>query len=324
MATAKLSDFIKYLESHVNKSIYVWGGQGENLSKLTEAKIRSMETSTTNANRAIKLWKKRKDIKGAKAFDCSGLGVNWFMLKGLLSYDTTAHGLMGKCTLIQKSHVRKGDWVFKCYSSSGRAYHIGYVVDDDLNVIESLGRDDGVVKRPLSKGGWNKFGRPSYFKDEIADKSEQAEHACFNRELKKGCKGDDVIALQKLLNKYDNIAEDGDFGTKTKAAVIAFQKKKGLKADGIAGEKTITALGGEWVTFAISRQLKKGCKGDDVKAVQKALIAEKYSCGSCGADGSFGSATELAVKSFQWDNELEDDGVVGRITVAALGGKWKG
>ena len=38
--------------------------------------------------------------------------------------------------------------------------------------------------------------------------------------LKKGCKGDEVKTLQKLLG----VAVDGDFGPKTEAAVIAFQK----------------------------------------------------------------------------------------------------
>lgn len=57
--------------------------------------------------------------------------------------------------------------------------------------------------------------------------------------LKRGSKGDDVKTLQELLN----IAVDGDFGAKTEAAVIAFQKAHGLYADGIVGAKTWAALG---------------------------------------------------------------------------------
>ena len=57
--------------------------------------------------------------------------------------------------------------------------------------------------------------------------------------LKKGCKGDEVKTLQKLLG----VAVDGDFGPKTEAAVIAFQKAHGLDADGIVGPKTWAALG---------------------------------------------------------------------------------
>ena len=73
------------------------------------------------------------------------------------------------------------------------------------------------------------------------------------RYLRKGDKGEDVKALQTLLkakgydlgtagDKHDGI--DGDFGTKTEAAVIAYQKDNGLDADGIVGEKTMGCLMG--------------------------------------------------------------------------------
>ncbi|NJL46203.1 MAG: peptidoglycan-binding protein [Leptolyngbyaceae cyanobacterium SM2_5_2] len=63
--------------------------------------------------------------------------------------------------------------------------------------------------------------------------------------LKKGAKGDRVIALQELLRKqgFDPGAVDGDFGNGTEAAVMAFQKSEGLLADGIVGAKTLSALG---------------------------------------------------------------------------------
>ncbi len=63
--------------------------------------------------------------------------------------------------------------------------------------------------------------------------------------LKKGAKGDRVIALQEVLKQkgFDPGAVDGDFGNGTEAAVIAFQKSEGLLADGIVGAQTLTALG---------------------------------------------------------------------------------
>ena len=57
--------------------------------------------------------------------------------------------------------------------------------------------------------------------------------------------------------------------------------------------------------------LKKGSKGKEVKQLQEAL--------EIGADGIFGSGTELAVKKFQKDNGLGADGIVGSKTWEAIG-----
>lgn len=63
--------------------------------------------------------------------------------------------------------------------------------------------------------------------------------------LRKGSTGSDVIELQKLLNSTGygyNLAEDGQFGSKTLAAVQDYQKRSGLEVDGIVGTKTWGAL----------------------------------------------------------------------------------
>jgi hypothetical protein len=65
-------------------------------------------------------------------------------------------------------------------------------------------------------------------------------------------------------------------------------------------------------------QLSKGAKGDSVKALQILLIGRGYSCGSYGADGSFGSSTYNAVIAFQKANGLVVDGIVGPATWSKL------
>lgn len=62
--------------------------------------------------------------------------------------------------------------------------------------------------------------------------------------LRKRCSGDSVKALQILLNGlgYDCGKADGEFGDKTEKAVIAFQKKNRLDADGIVGKDTWTVI----------------------------------------------------------------------------------
>ena len=68
----------------------------------------------------------------------------------------------------------------------------------------------------------------------------------------------------------------------------------------------------------IRRTLRNGMKGDDVKELQGRLIKLGLDLGKWGADGSFGSATETAVKLFQGRNGLKADGIVGPKTYAKL------
>lgn len=66
------------------------------------------------------------------------------------------------------------------------------------------------------------------------------------------------------------------------------------------------------------RQLSKGSKGADVKALQILLIGNGCSCGIFGADGDFGSATEKAVKKYQTKMGLDADGICGPKTWSKL------
>lgn len=66
------------------------------------------------------------------------------------------------------------------------------------------------------------------------------------------------------------------------------------------------------------RLLKNGREGEDVKELQSLLLQLDYDLGKWGADGEFGDATELAVRAFQTDHDLEVDGIVGEKTLAAL------
>lgn len=64
------------------------------------------------------------------------------------------------------------------------------------------------------------------------------------RVLKQGMRGEEVKTLQKALNANKFIVTpDGIYGKLTMLAVQAFQRSRGLTADGIAGPKTLAALG---------------------------------------------------------------------------------
>ena len=63
--------------------------------------------------------------------------------------------------------------------------------------------------------------------------------------LKQGSTGSLVRTVQTKLKRwgYYDGSVDGIYGSKTKKAVVYFQKKNGLTADGIVGKKTFAALG---------------------------------------------------------------------------------
>lgn len=66
------------------------------------------------------------------------------------------------------------------------------------------------------------------------------------------------------------------------------------------------------------KNLKPGCKGEDVRALQILLMGRGYSCGNCGADGIFGNDTHSALVRYQKAKCLTVDGIAGRETMSEL------
>lgn len=64
--------------------------------------------------------------------------------------------------------------------------------------------------------------------------------------------------------------------------------------------------------------LKRGAKGEVVKAMQSMLDLRGFTCGDGGADGSFGPATEKQVKAFQASTKQEQTGICDLRTWSAL------
>ena len=67
----------------------------------------------------------------------------------------------------------------------------------------------------------------------------------------------------------------------------------------------------------LSRLLRVGTKGEDVRDLQQHLILLEL-LDKCQDDGHFGKITEKAVICFQQDNNLDDDGIVGEATAVHL------
>ncbi|NLY60033.1 MAG: peptidoglycan-binding protein, partial [Clostridiales bacterium] len=156
--------------------------------------------------------------------------------------------------------------------------------------------------------------------------------------LRVGSRGSAVVDLQKKLNAlgYNVGKADGIFGSKTRSAVMAFQKANGLSADGIVGPATKAKLNGASTSSkpkttkptdakeetssrsksTITQTLRQGSRGSQVKALQQLLNSLGYNAGK--ADGIFGSKTRSAVIAFQKANKLAADGIVGPATRSKL------
>ena len=111
---------------------------------------------------------------------------------------------------------------------------------------------------------------------------------------------------------------DGVFGLKTQSAVREFQRNNGLVDDGVVGAKTWALIN----RTPPNPTLRNGAKGEWVKYLQSKLTSKLYPLGEI--DGIFGNATENAVRAFQRENGLIDDGIVGRNTWAVLSSQGGG
>lgn len=143
--------------------------------------------------------------------------------------------------------------------------------------------------------------------------------------LSSSAQGSPVRELQQALADagYDPGPIDGDFGPRTRAAVVAFQRDRGLEVDGVVGPQTWGALSGAApapapVSDVGQPTLSQGARGPAVSALQQRLAAAGFDPG--GVDGDFGPKTKSAVIRFQSASGLTVDGVVGPQTWGALGG----
>ncbi len=96
-----------------------------------------------------------------------------------------------------------------------------------------------------------------------------------------------------------------------------WQRWLGVTADGVPGAKTADAnFAKMFVALVKAHPAQILQTGDFIMCIQGMLYAAGYDAG--GLDGEFGYSMKTAVKKFQKAKGLEDDGVVGADTMAAL------
>ncbi len=174
-----------------------------------------------------------------------------------------------------------------------------------------------------------------------------------------GDRNSDVKKLQQALEilGYYNDRIDGIYGEGTTKAVSAYQKDKGLKADGIAGRTTVKKIFGSCNATSMNAALngnsqssqtannssssspntskyntvdsiaqigsapsptREGNSGTNVVKLQQALECLGYYKGAI--DGAYGKDTVAAVKKFQTKRGMKADGIAGNATIRVLFG----
>lgn len=114
----------------------------------------------------------------------------------------------------------------------------------------------------------------------------------------------------------------GNVGSKTTAAIKAFQTKYGLTADGIPGNATLSKLdevynaSGKTAAEATPAPASAGVSSTTVKQVQQKLLELGFYTGE--VTGNAGEKTIAAVKAFQKKYGLTADGVIGSATLKKL------
>lgn len=151
-----------------------------------------------------------------------------------------------------------------------------------------------------------------------------------------GAKGDHVRTWQdQMAARGWNILVDGSYGRGSRSTALAFQRAKGLAADGVVGPSTWEAT---WTAPAVrgnspappspastatvrgsapafpGRALRVGVRGEDVRDWQAQMAARRW---RVVVDGTFGPQSQGVALGFQREKQLTADGVVGPVTWAA-------
>lgn len=163
---------------------------------------------------------------------------------------------------------------------------------------------------------------------------------CVQSNFRSGSSGNCVGYIQSMLtiSNEAKLAADKKFGSKTKAAVIAWQTEKNIQVDGIVGPETWGTLCAIPDGFDVAYRTHKVLVGCDK---QLACVDRKYSTttnsrnaycvkqiqsmlnmankAGISVDGRFGSQTKSATKAWQkkqkeTDSKMIIDGIVGKQT----------
>lgn len=204
---------------------------------------------------------------------------------------------------IEKPKITSGFGYRKDPKTGKKTYHAGIDLISKVGNRNLFAVDTGVVQKVVNNQSKSKTGYGNYI---------WIRYPRYNLSLLYG-------HCASIKKKKGDKVKKGD--------VVAIEGTTG-KSTGVHLHLGMTKIGSnKWLNptkynvlpdkFNLTRVLKKGCKGDDVKELQKALKIK--------ADGIYGNDTLKAVKKYQKNHKgLKVDGEVGKDTAHSLGWLWKG
>ena len=138
-----------------------------------------------------------------------------------------------------KDGVPKDTLVCLFVQKGSKMEHIGFGYKG-----ETIECSNGVEHHLSYNKKWTHWAVPKCIAAEAPAAEKEPEPATTTYPtLRQGSKGDVVKKMQQLLKDAGSgLVVDGIFGSGTRSALVAFQKKNGLEADGVCGPKTWAAL----------------------------------------------------------------------------------
>lgn len=257
---ATIQEFVEAMETLVRvHSVYIGTANGELTVDIPIGNVFKMEQNYGRRDSQgnplwwsdtardfefiAKCYRAKYDMTKSKAGDCSGQIVGVLRALGVIgpTKDYRARDFQNLSYPVKMSDIQLGDLVFdKALPSDGKsiADHIGVYVGGGM-VVDSRGRDVGVVKRSISDYAWKGAGRLDWFEGNIPPLTRNLKYTPDSL-----MRGEDVRQCQERLGIHGfPVGEiDGIFGKKTDNSVRQFQIINNLEVDGIVGQKTWEAL----------------------------------------------------------------------------------
>lgn len=292
-----------YQNLYKKGAIYVWGANGETITKdLTDRLYKTYGSKTYNKTYYNN---KLKEGQGKVGADCSG------SIYPLSKRDATAKGYYQACS--KKGSINNLPANTACLVFNANFTHVGAYLGDGTT-IEMMSSARNCVKQNFQKSRWAYYGIPDWLETTatVAPVKPIIVPTNPRKEVIKN--------IQIWCNNYCNagLVVDGEFGPKTKKGLckalqhcLNVKYNAGLAEDGSFGPNTKAKCKNANATKELSYicQAMLYCKGYDMS----------HSIENNNLDASYGKGTKATVLDYQQDTRgLRHDGICGKATFYAM------